>query len=194
MKTVFKLKAALALVGTLLAITPAAAIDRIGWSKTRQTMYVHGEIVQGDAALIEAAIAQNRRTLRGIILNSPGGSVVEAARFVDLVKSRDYDTGVVANGMCASACFIIWMSGRNRYVGENALVGIHSASSFDQASGLSKETMMSFVATMITARAYNLLNVPAYLIGTMVITPPSQMYYLNAFDLQQVSAQPCKCS
>jgi hypothetical protein len=174
----------------LFSYHPASAIERIGWSKTRQTMYVHGEIEKGDADLIANAIKANRRTLRGLILNSPGGSVVEAAHLVDLVRGQDFDTGVAPQGVCASACFIVWAAGKNRYVYADSRIGIHSANSIvNLDTGQRGENGVSAWATMITARAYFLLGVPMYLIGTMVVTPPESMYYLTDADKQAMSAQ-----
>ena len=167
---------------------PAQALDRIGWSKTRETMYVHGEIEKGDAVQIANAIMANRRKLRGIMLNSPGGDVMEAARLVDLVRGFDFDTGVTRGGECASACFMLWAAGKNRYVHADSSIGIHATSVLG-TSGEMMENATSLIGTMVMARAYVLLNVPLQLIGAMVITPPSTMYWLTDADKAAMNAQ-----
>src|SRR6185295_1754912 len=106
----------IALAITMGAISQASAIDRIGWSTTRETMYVHGEIQIGDAKVISDAIIANKKRLRGVMLNSGGGSVGEAVRLVELIQGLEFDTGVTQGGICASACFMLWAAGKNRYL------------------------------------------------------------------------------
>src|SRR3954470_19774332 len=86
MKLFKKVMAAAALAAA--ACSPAHAIDRIGWSKTRETMYVHGEFELGDAKRIYTAIQANRQTLRGIIFNSPGGLVWEGYLLSRLIEGK----------------------------------------------------------------------------------------------------------
>jgi hypothetical protein len=178
-------------VAATLALTmppPAFAIERIGWSKTKETMYIHGEIEIGDAKKIADAMIANRKKLRGVILNSPGGNLLEGAKLTDLVRGLDFDTGVTKGGTCASACFMIWAAGTNRHVYADSSIGIHSAGLTDN-SGDSVETGMSLAMTMLMARAYVELKVPYHLIGAMVVHGPKQMYWLTETDKQWMSAK-----
>jgi hypothetical protein len=169
--------------------TGAHALDRIGWSKTRETMYIHGDIEVGDAERIVQAIIANKRKLRGVMLNSPGGDVVEGYKLAAMVVGLDFDTSVVKGGECASACFMLWAAGRNRYIHADSRIGIHSASTFNVATGESSETARSYFRTMEMARVYDLLKVPVYLIGQMVVTPPTSMYWLSDTDKQWMQAR-----
>jgi hypothetical protein len=179
----------LTIIASLLAPASAFAIDRIGWSDTRETMYIHGRIEIGDAEIIADAIKTSRR-LRGIILNSPGGNPYEGAKLTELVMGYSFDTGVTKGGMCNSACFMLWAAGKNKYVYPDSMVGIHSASqkSADN-SNISQETQFSMVTTMLMARAYGMLNVPYYLIGVMVTTPSNDIYKLTPQDLANMHVQ-----
>lgn len=56
-------------------------------------------------------------------LNSKGGRIEEAQRIGDLIKKRGLDTFV--SGSCLSACTIIFLSGKNRFVTDTAKVGFH---------------------------------------------------------------------
>jgi hypothetical protein len=179
-------------VAATLALTmppPAFAIERIGWSKTRETMYIHGKIEPGDAKIVEAAIAKNRRTLRGIILNSGGGNVMEGIELAQLILDKDYDTGVTRGGTCASACFMMWAAGKNRHLYADSTVGIHSSGFHDASTGGAKETAVSFAMTMAMARIYGELKVPYHLIGAMVMHGPNDMYWLTATDYQWMNAR-----
>ncbi|WP_024506621.1 GYF domain-containing protein [Bradyrhizobium sp. ARR65] len=61
--------------------------------------------------------------LKIVHLNSPGGRIEEAQRIGDMLKKRNLDTYVVNS--CLSACTIIFLSGRNRYITRNAKIGFH---------------------------------------------------------------------
>jgi hypothetical protein len=184
-----KLSTALLLAAFALpAATPAAAIDRIGWSNTRATMYIHGDIEVGDAAVIANSIRSNRRTLRGVILNSGGGNVFEAVKLVDLIRDLAFDTGVTRGGTCASACFMLWAAGKNRYLYADSTIGIHSASGLGQ-NGQREESGPSMAVTLSMARIYLALNVPMHLIGAMVVTPPDAMYWLTPTDKASMLAK-----
>jgi hypothetical protein len=179
-----------AALASLLAVAPSAqAIERIGWSKTRETMYLHGKFEIGDAEKIYAAIKANRKPLRGIILNSPGGVALEGAKLADLVRGMVFDTGITRNGQCNSACFMVWAAGKNRYLYEDSTLIIHSAGNILAATGEKYEDDGSAGTTLRMARAYLELNVPVYLIGMMVITPFNQGYELTTYDKAQMGAQ-----
>src|SRR4051794_17694880 len=169
MKLFKKVMAAAALAA--LAYSPAHAIDRIGWSETRETMYVHGSFEHGDAVRIYGAIQENRKTLLGIIFNSGGGLVDEGYKLAGLIIGKDYDTGVARGGVCASACFMPWAAGRNRYLYADSEIGIHSTGMRNALSGKLEEDESSLVKTMEMARVYRKLKVPSHLIGIMVVTP-----------------------
>lgn len=187
MKLFKKVMAAAALAA--LACSPAHAIDRIGWSKTRETMYVHGEFELGDAERLYTAIQANRQTLRGIIFNSPGGLVREGYLLSRLIEGKGYDTGVARGGMCASACFMPWAAGRNRYLYADSRIGIHSASAYNSLNGRFEDTASSLAMTTAVARVYRDLKVPPHLISMMVTTQMPDMYFLKQTDLQLMNAQ-----
>jgi hypothetical protein len=184
----FLVAAALA-VSAVASFSPAQALDRIGWSKTRETMYLHGEIEPGDTAKVYAAIRKNNRRLRGVILNSPGGEVFEGIKLAAMMKHYQFDAGVAKGGVCASACFMVWSAGQTRYVYADSRVAIHSATAVNAITGESGENVSSFATTLMMARIYHELRVPLYLIGTMIVTPPETYYELNAQDLQYMQAR-----
>jgi hypothetical protein len=63
-----------------------------------------------------------------VILNSPGGDI-DAARVIgSLIIDNNYGTGVRDGMMCNSACTMIWLAGKPRFLDYNARLGFHSAS------------------------------------------------------------------
>jgi hypothetical protein len=67
--------------------------------------------------------------VRGITLDSPGGSIEGAFIFAqDFIEHHGLSTNVDAGGECASACSILWASGVRRHVQPGGRVGTHQAS------------------------------------------------------------------
>lgn len=189
MKTILTMTALTAVVAFASTLSPAHAFERLGWSKTRETLYFHGKIEPGDTAKLQSAIRKNNKRLRGVIFNSPGGSVGEGIEMAKMMRQYQFDAGVGPNGVCASACFMVWAAGQTRYVHTTSEVAIHSATSVDAITGERGEDVMSFATTLYMARIYHELRVPLYLIGTMIVTPPESHYTLNAQDLQWMQAR-----
>jgi len=61
--------------------------------------------------------------LKVVHLNSAGGRIDEAQRIGDLIKQRRLSTYV--SNRCLSACTIVFLSGRERYLGSHGRLGFH---------------------------------------------------------------------
>ena len=131
-----------------------------------------GEVVPGDDRKLHEFVAAlpGNATLLAIMLSSPGGNYVEGVNLATTVKNTGIKTAVAPNGLCASACFLMFAAGTDKIVFENARVGVHSASN---ASGL--ESTTSQAVTTLMARKAAELGVPPAIIGKMVTTPASQI-------------------
>ena len=88
-----------------------------------KTVYLDGPI---DSKIIDYTIG---RLSAGdtLVLNSQGGSVKEAYRLSEFVRSKKIETHVNSTGWCLSACVLIFSSGVKRTAGKQALWLIHSA-------------------------------------------------------------------
>ena len=84
----------------------------------------------GDDAKLHAVVGNlpANTTLVGIALNSPGGNYVEGVRLATSIHNSHVKTAVMPNGICASACFLMFAGGDIRLLFEGARVGVHSAS------------------------------------------------------------------
>jgi hypothetical protein len=140
-----------------------------------------GEISAGDSQALTRLIKQANdagRVVSGIRLSSPGGSVGEGAALADVVRFARIAT-VVANGStCASACFLVFAAGLEKYVSRSAQVGVHGA-----ANEYGEQTPDASAATIGMASISKKLGVPDSIIGKMVVTPPNQMVWLTEVDL-----------
>ena len=86
-----------------------------------------GPIEKGDAEKFEKVIPLAGRDMFGniaLVINSPGGSVEEAFKIVEIMDREE--VSVYVPGTCASACrSIIYLSGRFHIVLDKGSIGFH---------------------------------------------------------------------
>jgi len=143
-----------------------------------------GEIVEGDSDAFKNIVrtANSAGHVVGLVrLNSPGGSILESVKIAEIIQFGKIATSVIGSSTCASACFIVFAAGNEKFVNYTASVGVHGAS---DASG--QETTQSNAATVTMARVVKELGVPSNIIGKMVVTPPDQMVWLTPDDLRSM--------
>jgi uncharacterized protein YecT (DUF1311 family) len=87
-----------------------------------------GPIMGGDAAKLESLVREatvDEKGLRRIILESPGGEVVEAVRIAEIIRNNNFVT--LVGGECASACaMVLYPAGRHSYLIGQGKLGFHS--------------------------------------------------------------------
>jgi hypothetical protein len=114
-------------------------------------------------------------------LNSSGGNLLEAVKIADIVRQGKIATAVLSGATCASACFVIFAAGNEKYAHYSSMIGVHGAS---DRSG--RETVESGAATVSMARIVRELGVPPPIVGKMVVTPPDQVVWLGPNDLRSM--------
>lgn len=152
----------------------------------KDIIFLSGEITDGDSSrFLELVRSSNTagRAVSGIRLNSAGGNLAEGLSLAEKIRVANIAT-VVANGtVCASACFLAFAAGSEKFVSYSARVGIHGASDRN-----GRETVGAAAATVGMARAAKELGVPAVILGKMVTTPPDQILWLSPDDLRAMGA------
>ena len=175
----------LAMVAAMVAKPVSAATITAVDSKDGKTrLNLTGEIAPGDNDAIKAHIKKANDAGRVVVtirLDSIGGNLLEGVAIADTVKNAKMATAILSGAKCASACFIIFAAGNEKYAHFSASVGVHGAS---DASG--NETVSTGAATVSMARIAQRLGVPAGIIGKMVVTPPSRMVWLTPDDLRSM--------
>lgn len=63
-----------------------------------------------------------------LVLDSPGGSVVEGARLISYIEHSGKNIYTVCDNFCASMAFQIFEVGKKRYMADNAILMAHQAS------------------------------------------------------------------
>lgn len=178
-----KMLTALALVLGLTTSASAATIDGYLNDEGKVVLTLEGEIKPGDSKKMQDLIDQvhwKNREVIALRLSSPGGNMMEGVHIADIVNDNKLATVVVNNTFCASACFIAFAAGHEKYASAHSSLGVHGAANKD-----GKQDVDSMSATVVMAKILNMMHVPVSVIGKMVITPPEEMVWLKMEDMQQ---------
>ncbi|HEX8125099.1 MAG TPA: hypothetical protein VF548_05905 [Allosphingosinicella sp.] len=100
-------------------------IARMTVSKDGTRLVVDGNLASGAAARFESLLGSSP-SVKEVVLNSPGGRMLEARRIAALIRKRGLDTRV--DDHCMSACTSLLLAGRTRTAPESARVGFHQPS------------------------------------------------------------------
>ncbi|HEX2256427.1 MAG TPA: hypothetical protein VHG92_06955 [Afifellaceae bacterium] len=139
-------------------------------SATGRAVKFSGPIDDGDHSQFLASVASVRPDL--VVLNSPGGSIAEALRIAERIRSAGLGTFVRAGQECSSACMVLFLSGQSKSAEPGALLGLHAARHYDNDS-------VSVTGTAAMAAVLGQLGVPIEVVVQMADTAPGQMWYLG---------------
>ncbi len=98
-----------------------------------------------------------------IAVDGPGGRVLEAVLIGTEIRRRGLSTVVLSERSCASACTIIFLSGRTKTLGAGASLGMHAAANGGRTADAQGTTLMySYLQRvgMSTAMASQMASVP----------------------------------
>jgi hypothetical protein len=106
---------------TLTGTAPPAAV-RVDAASRR--VFLEGDLEFGSTRALRAALEANPG-VQTVLLESRGGRVAEGLALGKLIAQRNLDT--LVRGECSSACVTAFAGGRQRLIGPNARLGLHSA-------------------------------------------------------------------
>jgi membrane-bound ClpP family serine protease len=127
--------------------------------------------VMGPGSYDEFRAAVMRTTPELVVLDGPGGILGEALLIGEEIRRRKLNTMVGPNRSCASACAIAFLSGRVKYLGAGASIGLHSASFADGRADPE--------ATEIMAAYLRGIGVPNATLRRMARTAPNDIRWLT---------------
>ena len=125
--------------------------------------------------LLEAAA-----DVRAIELESPGGRVAEARGLIKVIERFALTTSAV--GDCASACALVYMSGRTRYLEPGARLGFHRYGLFSPLVGLFLDPETELEKDLAVFRRH---NVAEAFIERIAATPHETMWFPSPAELVQ---------
>jgi hypothetical protein len=152
-----------------------------------------GTFDPGSAERFAAEIEARGEYVQTIVLDSPGGSVVDALAIGSLIHEKGLATKVASGSLCASSCPIVFASGKTRIASPAAAIGVHqiyaAALSGDPQSALRVAGTAMSDAQSTTADIMSHLTQtgvdPALWLHALE-TPPDQLYYFTAEEMQRL--------
>ena len=121
--------------------------------------------------LVPAATV-DEKGLRRIILESPGGEVVEAVRIAKIIRDNNFVT--LVGGECASACaMVLYPAGRYSYLFGKGKLGFHSC--YDERTSIEHSECTDAIAKLAASNGfpYGSIKVFASLAG------PADMHWIT---------------
>jgi hypothetical protein len=158
----------------------ARGTDRGEVSAGPTVLLVTGMIGPGSYDEFRSALARGTPEL--VVIDGPGGILEEALLIGQEVRRRHLSTLVSSNRQCASACAVVFLSGRTRYVGSGAAIGLHSASYADGR--------VDPEATAVMADYLRGVGVPSATLKRMARTMPSDIRWLTKAEQKAIGIRP----
>ena len=160
-------------------VTPAAAQSRGRAAADPVVLVITGTIGRGASREFQKAVTRSRPGL--VVLDGPGGYLGEALLIGGEIRRLGLSTAVAPNGRCASACAVVFLSGRVKYMGAGSNVGLHSASYPDgRASREGTDLMAGYLRS---------IGVPRAILRRMAQTSPNQIRWLSGRDRRALKIQ-----
>jgi len=168
----------LAWVATAL---PASARVLLDWRQGGAAIVIQGTIADEtyfEIARADYLIDTHGGAVLAWVLDSPGGSVLDAIEIANEVQHSGAGVLVMRGAQCASACFLLLAAAREKLIAPDSLVAVHSATT--EGAG---EDAGAAKATVEMARLLAKYGVPAAIIGEMVETTPQGAAVLTPAQL-----------
>src|SRR2546430_4694111 len=119
----------LCLVAAIIAGSARSATLTSYISKEGKVIVIlNGEIAPGDTDHLQQIIRtanDSGKIVSGIRLNSPGGNLLESAKLADAIRFAKIASVVPNGATCASACFVAFAAGAEKFASYSASIGVH---------------------------------------------------------------------
>lgn len=156
-------------------------------------LYLTGAFDPGSAERFATEIAARGEYVQTVVLDSPGGSVVDALAIGSLIHEQGLATKVAAGSLCASSCPIVFASGAERIATADSAIGVHQI----YAAALSGEAQnaLRVAGSAMSDAQTTTADILAHLGRTGVDpamwlhaleTPPDRLYYFSAEEMTRL--------
>jgi hypothetical protein len=151
--------------------------------ENRTIALLNGELAEGDASrlrdIIRASMSSGR-PVSGIRLNSPNGSLVEGVRLAGIIHVAKIATVIASGATCASACFIAFVAGNQKFVSATATVGVPGA-----ANRLGQDAAGEIPSIVRVVKDLGLLDA---IVEKMLAAHEDEIVWLTQDDLRAMGA------
>jgi len=140
---------------------------------------ITGGIEANDYAVFVDTVLPETKT---VYLNSPGGRLAPALKIAIMVSEREYETVVEHNGVCASACAVIWLSGKARRMLPGSRIGLHSARTNEEPTS----TRSDFGTIQMTNYLHTVGKLPETIISFIEKTESKDMHFIGVTEATEL--------
>lgn len=152
-----------------------------------------GTIDPGSALRFRTEIEQRGEYVKTVVLDSPGGSVMDALEIGALIQEKGLATKVAAGNLCASSCPIIFASGTERLASPDSAIGVHQI--YAASLGETARDAMAVAGVAMADAQSTTAEITRHLTKSGVDpalwlhaldTPPDRLYYFSAEEMQRL--------
>lgn len=153
---------------------PVAQVDARLTADGR-SLVLRGTLGAGSAERVQELIARAPK-LRTVYLQSAGGRLFEAESIAADIRRRGLNT--YADGLCASACTMVLLAGRQRGAAPEARIGFHrpSFAGVDDDRGVDADALMRYYRNAGIARTF---------VDKVRATPSRSMWFPTRQELER---------
>ena len=163
------------------SMASAATIEVLHDRSTGQDLTfitVIGELQPGDESrFADAALGV---PAGGVVLEGPGGDLQAGIEIGKAIRLKGFATLVADDSMCASACALAWLGGRDRFMAANAMVGFHAA-----ALAADPSHSADSVGNALVGAYLNELGLPPSAIIYITQPQPNDIQWLTIDDAER---------
>ncbi|KPP89317.1 MAG: putative periplasmic protein [Rhodobacteraceae bacterium HLUCCA08] len=152
--------------------------DRLTLTRDGDDLLLRGAVEAGDAERIIRQITAQEGAAR-VVLDSPGGSVMDALAIGRAIRAEGLASHVTATGICLSACPYLLAGGTARSAEEGARIGVHQHY-FGENTLLPAFAAVSDIqrGQAEVMRYLDQMGIDPMLMAPALATPPDQIYLL----------------
>jgi len=126
-----------------------------------------------DLALFAAYAGYQKNAI--VFLDSPGGSVQTAIQIGLVIYNHGFSTAVADSVLCASGCGLIWLGGKEKFMGKYARIGFHAAATPKLEISSSGNAMVGAYLAQIDIKDFGAINF-------ITKAPPTEMTWLTQIE------------
>lgn len=155
------------------SMVAAAEITHDKLNGTTEVIFIDGDIASGDVERFRQISLRYPKAF--VVLDSDGGLLHPAIEMGKIIKIMGYTTLVDVDGVCASACALMWLAGDRRIQSTGGGIGFHAA--YVNESGRPIE---SGVANALVGNYLTSLGASAKTVVFATTAPPDRLLWLSA--------------
>jgi hypothetical protein len=125
-------------------------------------------------------VVAQRYNKGAVVFSSPGGNLAAGIKIGQIIRMRNFATGVAPNTKCASACALAWLGGTQRFMSSTSLIGFHAAFVVENGSPVETGLGNAIVGAYLTT-----LGLPLSAVIYISKSAPRDMTWLNVADAKQ---------